>query len=152
MKKLFKTTCMAALAALASCAPRTTAGVEVPFEIAKNYFFNNRQQIPANLKITSEEEFNRLFGMAAFMGSDGKPTEIDFGQKFVLAVVMPVTNVATEIHPQKVEAKGDTLRYSYEVVTSDTMTYSIQPASIIIVDREYADKVVVPLSSTRSSR
>ena len=51
---------------------------EVPFEVAKNYFFKNNQVIPEYPKIVSEEEFNKLFGMATTMGEDGKPTAIDF--------------------------------------------------------------------------
>jgi len=66
---------------------------EVAFEIAKNYFFKNDQAIPTSPKITTEEDFEKLFGMATTMGEDGKPTEIDFTKKFVLAIVLPVTDI-----------------------------------------------------------
>ena len=51
---------------------------EVAFEVAKNYFFKNNQEIPSSPKITTSEEFGKLFGMATTMGKEGKPTEIDF--------------------------------------------------------------------------
>ena len=46
----------------------------------------NDQVIPEYPKITTEEEFNKLFGMATIMGKDGKPTAIDFTKQFVLGV------------------------------------------------------------------
>ena len=85
------------------------ASNEVAFEVAKNYFFKNDQEIPASPKITTAEEFGKLFGMATTMGNDGKPTEIDFTKQFVLAIILPVTNLATEITPDRLEEKGDTL-------------------------------------------
>lgn len=85
------------------------ASDKVAFEVAKNYFFKNDQEIPASPKITTAEEFGKLFGMATTIGEDGKPTEIDFTKQFVLAIVLPVTNLATEITPNRLEEKGDTL-------------------------------------------
>ena len=144
----------ATLLAVAACTTKPTeatvednnAAEEVAFEVAKNYFFKNDQTIPASPKITTEEEFNRLFGMATTMGErlrvgdgtsgmDGKPTEIDFTKQFVLAIVLPVTDIATEINPVKLEAKGDSLFYTYDVKTGEKQSFTIQPVSIIILDK-----------------
>ena len=113
------------------------------FEVAKNYFFKNDQEIPASPKITTAEEFGKLFGMATTMGNDGKPTEIDFTKQFVLAIVLPVTNLSTEITPDRLEEKGDTLFYFYDAKVGETQTYSTQPISLIILDKKYADKTIV---------
>ena len=99
----------AAMIVLAACGNKQAvapaegdeASNEVAFEVAKNYFFKNDQEIPASPKITTSEEFGKLFGMATTMGKDGKPTEIDFTKQFVLAIVLPVTNLATEIIPDR---------------------------------------------------
>ena len=40
----------------------------ISFQVAKNYFFRNDQEIPASSKITTAEEFGKLFGMASTMG------------------------------------------------------------------------------------
>lgn len=77
------------------------ASDKVAFEVAKNYFFKNDQEIPASPKITTAEEFGKLFGMATTIGEDGKPTEIDFTKQFVLAIVLPVTNVTPAWHWNK---------------------------------------------------
>ena len=117
---------------------------EVPYEVAKNYFFKNDLDIlPASPKITSAEVFNKLFGMATTMGEDGQPTQIDFAQQFAVAIVLPVTDFATEINPVKLEVAGDSLLYTYQVKTGEKQSYSIQPISIIAIDKKYENKEVV---------
>lgn len=150
MKKIiFALVSLLALAACNSNRPSEAtvvnngAAAEVAFEVAKNYFFKNDKQIPASPKITTEEEFNNLFGMATTMGEDGKPTAIDFSKKFVLAIVLPVTDMATEITPVKVEAKGDSLFYDFEVKRGDKQSFSTQPVSVIILDKQYENKELV---------
>ena len=147
----------AALMMLAACSQKqmtATATVTetksdsagITFEIAKNYFFKNDQEIPASPKITTAEEFDRLFGMAAVMGKNGQPTEIDFTKKFVIAIVMPVTNLATEIKPVRLEEQGDKLYCFYDAKVGNAQSYSTQPMSLIILDRKYADKTVVMIN------
>ena len=121
----------------------TEISSEVAFEVAKNYFFKNNQEIPASPKITSEEVFYQLFGMATTMGKDGKPTAIDFTRQIVLAIVLPVTDLETEITPVKVEAKGDSLFYTYEVKTGEKQSYSIQPISLIVLNKEFSNKEII---------
>ncbi len=127
----------------AASAESSEASNEVAFEVAKNYFFKNNQEIPASPKITTAEEFGKLFGMATTMGKDGKPTEIDFTKQFVLAIVLPVTNLATEINPTRIEEKGETLFFFYNAKVGEAQTYSTRPISLIILDKKYADKSVV---------
>ena len=63
---------LAAMIALAACGNEQAAtpfessetSNEVTFEVAKNYFFKNDQEIPTSSKITTAEEFGKLFGMA----------------------------------------------------------------------------------------
>ena len=148
MKKILLAFTM--LLAMVACTNKPATAVEdyevnseVAFEVAKNYFFKNDQKIPSSPKITTAEEFGNLFGMATTMGKNGKPTEIDFTKQFVLAIVLPVTNLATEINPTRLEEKGDTLFYFYDAKVGEAQTYSTQPISLIILDKKYADKAVV---------
>ena len=137
---------MASLLVLAGCTAHkpAEANVEnVPFQVAKNYFFKNDQPLPASPKITTAAAFDRLFGMAAFMGKDGQPTAIDFDKQFVLAIVLPVTDMSTQIMSLKVEAKGNKLFYYYEVKTGEQLSFSIQPVSIIILDKQYENHEVI---------
>ena len=144
----------AAMITLAACgnkqvvAPAEGDGAsnEVAFEVAKNYFFKNGQEIPSSPKITTAEEFGKLFGMATTMGEDGKPTPIDFTKQFVLAIVLPVTNLGTEITPDRLEEKGDTLFYFYDAKVGEAQSYSTQPISLVILDKKYIDKEVVMIN------
>ena len=146
-----------AIITMAACNQKQTSAIvstsdaevesnEIAFEVAKNYFFNNDQEIPASPKITTSDEFRKLFGMATTMGKDGKPTEIDFTKQFVLAIVLPVTSLATDINPVRLEAQGDTLFYFYDAKTGNAQSFSTQPISLIILDRKYADKQVVMIN------
>ena len=133
---------LVALIVFAACGDK--ASNEIPFEVARNYFFtNDAEALPISPKITSDAEFNKYFGMAATMGEDGSPTEIDFSRQFVLAIVLPVTDYATEINPVKLEARGDTLVYTHEIKRGEKQTYSIQPISIIIVDKRHERQEVL---------
>ena len=60
-----------------------------------------------------------------------------------MAIVLPATDFATEINPVKVEEKGDSLLYTYDVKTGEKQSFSIQPVSIIILDKQYENKRVV---------
>ena len=44
-------------------------------------------QKATNVELTTQEDFNRYFGEAAYMGKDGEPTKIDFNEDFVIAKV-----------------------------------------------------------------
>ena len=72
----------------------------------------------------------------AFEGIDGTGKSVQMEQ-------LPVTNLATEITPNRLEEKGDTLFYFYDAKVGEAQTYSIQPISLIILDKKYADKAVV---------
>lgn len=142
----------AVLTALAACGNKQAAAPasegdkskEVHFTEAKNYFFKNDSDIlPASPKITSEEAFSKFFGMATTMGENGKATEIDFTKQLVLAIVLPVTDLATEIKPVKVEENGDSLLYTYKVTTGEKLAYSVRPISIVLLDKRYENREVV---------
>ena len=148
MKKILFAFAM--MLATAGCANYPTTTVddtavsnEVNFEVARNYFLRNDQTISETHKITTQEEFEKLFGMATTMGENGKPTPIDFNRQFVLTIVQPVTDTATEITPVKVEDKGDSLLYTFKVKAGEKLSFSIQPISIIILDKKYEDKEIV---------
>lgn len=55
---------------LASCGSPS----DVPFTELHHYYFKKGQETPDNPKIREEEAFVTLFGMAAIMGEDGRPT------------------------------------------------------------------------------
>ncbi len=109
---------------------------EVPFTEVKNYFFRNDATIPSSPKIDSQQQFESLFGAAAFMGKGGEPTEIDFEKEFVIAVVCPVTDVATELAAESLHKAGDKLVFTYRETRGERQSWSMQPVLLVKVDRK----------------
>lgn len=118
-------------------------GNSVAFTEAQNYFFKNGQEIPADAKITTQEDFTRLFGMAAFMGNNGKPTAIDFSRSIVIAIVLPTTDIATDIKPVALCEKDENLFYDYSVTKGEKLSYTIRPISIIVIDKKYENHKLI---------
>ena len=99
------------------------------------------EPIPA--KIASQDEFERYFGMAAFMGKKGQPTPIDFEIQFVIAVVLPETSHSTELRAESLSDDGQKLTFTYHVDVADKEnTWTQVPVLLIVVDRQYERDIV----------
>ena len=67
----------AMLLTMVACVNKTATNAEneeigeVPFEVARNYFYKHNVGVPST-KITTEEDFSKHFGMATRMGEEGK--------------------------------------------------------------------------------
>lgn len=132
---------ISAVLALASC--KEEKETVVPFKQATNYFFRNDAQIPSDVKITDQATFENLFGMAAVMGRGGIPTVIDWNKEFVIAIVKPKTQDKTALEPLSLVAKGKSLVYKYCVtVGPESLSYTIQPVLLIVVDRRWVNMPV----------
>lgn len=109
---------------------------DVDFILAKNYFVNNTVTKLENPKIETQEQFDEIFGTAALMGDNGKPTVIDFSKQNVLAVVLPETDSQTEIYPVSLQKdeKGEIL-LTYEVKVGQKQTFTIRPNFAVIIDK-----------------
>ena len=146
MKKII--IAFAALLTIVACNNKTATNVEnkengeIPFMVARNYFYKHNVGVPST-KITTEEDFSKHFGMATRMGEEGKPTEIDFEKQFVVDFILPASKWQMEINPLKVEANGDTLFYSYDINVGRKQSYWSQYISVIVIDKEYEKQEVV---------
>ena len=144
MKKLIMLLCTACLPRGCTCSQET-----IQYNVAKNYFFSNNASLPASLKVTNEHEFNHYFGMAAVMGKGGEPTKIDFKKQFVIAKVLPETNISTDIQPLSLVQKGNTLLLNYKVIRGKKQSYYTQPFFILVVNRKYIDKEVIENNASK---
>ena len=116
--------------------PVSKAEKNIAFIVAKNYFANNTLTKLDRPKIETADRFNAAFGMATTMGKDGRPTEIDFNKQYVIAIILPETDLATNIEAvslQKVE-NGDIV-LSYRVITGQKQSYKIRPNLAVVVDK-----------------
>jgi hypothetical protein len=112
---------------------------KVPFTTAENYFVKNtyKNEQVENLKITTQEEFDKIFGMAATMGDRGMPTRIDFSKQYVIAVIGTVTNKKTDFTVNDLLQKSKEIVLNYTLATGEELSFSIQPALLLVVDDTY---------------
>lgn len=130
---------------LVSCCTKQKpmSGDDIPFREASHYFVRNDVKSYTSRKIETEEEFFEIFGMAAVMGPDGLPTEIDFNSQYVIAIILPPTNKDAVIQPLRF-TKGKTLDFTYRVKRGKSpRSYSFVPYYIAIVDKKYNGDVTI---------
>ena len=109
---------------------------ELEFKEARNYFVRNTVTDIADPRIMTAVEFDAVFGMATTMGADGRPTEIDFEQEFVIAVILPETDTATEVIPDRLEKDGNGgITLWYRRTVGAVQSFTTRPFAAIIVDR-----------------
>ena len=119
-----------------------TTAVDVPYKVANGYFVRNDVKKLPNGKISKQKDFEASFGMAAVMGNDGRPTEIDFNNQYVIAVSKPVTDRFTELEPVSLKGDGDGgLVFVYRTKAGQQLSYSMQPSLVVVVDKKYRGMV-----------
>lgn len=115
---------------------------DVSFAVAKNYFVNNIVKKIDNPKIETAEKFNQVFGMATT--TEGKPTEIDFTKQYVIAVLLPETDLETTINPVSLQKneKGE-MTLTYKTVVGQKQSFTTLPNIVVIVDKAEKGKIIL---------
>lgn len=111
----------------------------VDYELAKNYFIKNTIENDSitGLKIENQTEFDSIFGMAALMGADGRPTEVDFEKQFVIAVLDTLTSLQTGMKPVHLQKEGEDLIFTYEISRGEKLSSSMHHYLMLVVDKAY---------------
>lgn len=116
--------------------------VDVPYEVAQNYFLKNTIENKAlTLKLVTEDAFNKYFGTAAIMGKNGTPTKIDFSKQYVIAVAGEQTDKETTLTPQSLLQKEGVITFTYIFKEGKKQSFTIRPTLLIIVDNSYTGDV-----------
>ncbi|MCC3218091.1 hypothetical protein LIV57_22740 [Chryseobacterium sp. X308] len=117
---------------------------DIPYTSAKKYFVKNisDQKDLTEKIITSQEEFDQIFGPATTMGMSGKPTPIDFSKESVLALIYPKTNLEVEIIPVSLQQKGQNIVYSYKVIKGGQRSFMTIPNTIVIIQKPDSKKII----------
>jgi len=129
--------------ALAGAALLACSSPEVPYTEMDGYFFRNDAPALESARIDSQASFESLFGSATLMGKRGRPTPVDFSSEFVIAVVLPVTDVSTELEPVSLTRKDGSLIFSYRKIIGEPQTWTMQPVLLVKVDRKHEAAVAV---------
>lgn len=115
--------------------------VDIPYTVARHYFVNNgfKREAHPNAKITTQKEFDEVFGMATVMGT--KPTPVDFSTQYVLSVIGEPTDKRVEITPFSLKQQQGTIVFNYNITTGEQRSVTIQPVLIIIVNKDYIGEI-----------
>lgn len=124
----------------------TQTGSDIAYVVAQRYFVKNtvKQGPLITPKIGTRESFDALFGAAAVMGKDGRPTSIDFARQYVIAVLADDTDTATELKPLSLKKDANNqLTLTYQVIKGEKQSYTIRPVLILVVDKTHDGTLVV---------
>lgn len=115
----------------------------IPFFEANNYFVKNtyKNKEVATLKVISQEEFDEVFGPAAVMGENGKPTQIDFSKQYALAVIAPITDKQTSVTANSLTYRDTEIVFDYKITEGEPQSFTIQPFLLIVVDKEHSGQI-----------
>lgn len=116
------------------------ASDNVPYTLAKNYFVKNSypDKNLHMLKITSEVQFDEIFGMAALMGEAAKPTPIDFSKTFVIALIDEISNQSAGISVKSLVKENGGLKLLYSLQRNEKPgSADFRYSTILIVDKKY---------------
>jgi heat shock protein HslJ len=117
--------------------------INIPFQIINGYFVKNtftEDHFP-KAKITTQKEFDELFGAAAFMGKNGTPTTINFKQQYVIAITEKETDLNTTITPISLKKIANKILFEYRIISGKQQSYTIKPLTMILVNKKYTGKV-----------
>jgi ecotin len=116
---------------------------KIEYQNIKNHFVKNTVKKEQKRKIENQKEFDALFGAAATMGKDGKPTAIDFKKQNVIAIIGNTTNYNTsyEITGVAMGAMGAVV-VSYKTIIGAKSTYTIRPFAALLIDKNQTGKII----------
>lgn len=113
--------------------------VDMPFVTAKNYFVKNTFQDGSlsTLKLSNQADFDSIFGMATVMGSDGKPTAIDFSKQYAVSIIGSTTDKENSISINSLKKSDSVLVLEYKLIEGEKQSFSIRPFALIFIDNSY---------------
>ena len=108
----------------------------INYTVAKGYFVKNTYSTDSLqcLLITNPKQLDDLLGMAATMGANGRPTDIDFSKQYAIACIYPATNHSTSIQPSSLSSSGDTLQLKIKINKGILQSFTMVPLSLLIVE------------------
>ncbi|MNK00654.1 hypothetical protein D3C87_184430 [compost metagenome] len=145
MKNLINRRVLVVLLALFSTVSVYGKVKDVPYTLAKNYFIKNTYPDKDFhfIRITSQEKFDEIFGMATLMGDSGKPTAIDFAKNFVIALINGASNNVSELKINTLTSQNEkdlTIVYSL-IAMPNPQSFTARHTSLLIVDKSYNGRI-----------
>ncbi|WP_199250930.1 MULTISPECIES: META domain-containing protein [unclassified Flavobacterium] len=121
---------------------------EIAYQIVSNYFVKNtfKKDHFENPKITTQKEFDAIFGAAVFMGKNGKPTIINFAKQYVIAVTIKETSYITSITPVSLKKTNKRIVFNAYISQGRKTSSTMKPLLLIAVDKKHTGKVEIQIT------
>jgi len=113
--------------------------IAVPFVEAKNYYIRNdyKDSTFHILKITTQNEFYNIFGMATTMGKEGKPTPIDFSKQYIIACIAKIASNIGAIEVTGLTKIKKAFILTYHLSEIETQSFTSRHLKVLIIDNQY---------------
>ncbi len=118
---------------------------KVAYTLAQNYFVKNtvRDGVFVFPKITSQKDFDKLFGMAPIAGKNGQPTAIDFSKQYVIAVVDDLSYTYEGLDPVSLTKMENQLTFTFSKTDVSEGSAKFRRCLVIIVDNSNEGEVII---------
>lgn len=147
MKKVLVATASVCLL-IGGCGNNNSRNHTVDYQEAEGYFVRNDVNAGHKLeKITSQQQFESIFGMATTMSN--KPTEIDFSNNMAIGLILPETNDQTRIITDSLVWKNNHLNLYYSTESGQPTGFTTRPAIVLVIDKKYNGIVETFTNQTR---
>lgn len=113
----------------------------IPYRIGENYYIVNDIEALVPHKISTQQEFDSYFGMAAIKGKG--PTNIDFKKEFVLVIDTGDTENKTNLQILRLVKKGGKIILEYKLDRGERQGYTSRPFKMLIVNKKHDAEVVL---------
>lgn len=119
--------------------------MKIPYKMAENYFVKNTyadKDIHA-VKITSQQELEKIFGMATTAGQSGKPAPVDFSKEYIIACIAKESNKNTSIDVINLDKTDEKLVLTYNINEREIQYFTSRNAILIIVNKQYQGEIIL---------
>lgn len=118
-------------------------GHTIPYVEGEHYFVRNDYTADrlADNVITSQAQFDAIFGRAAVMGN--MPTPVDFSRQYVIAIIEPMTDHAVRYQAESLVEMGGKAVLTVTRTDDGPRQYSVRPMLMVVADGKYPGEISI---------
>jgi hypothetical protein len=112
------------------------SSLSLRYTVANGYFVKNNYSVDTLqcVIITDRKQLDDLLGMAATMGTNGRPTDIEFNRQYAIACIHPATDYATTVQTSFLSTNGDELRLKLKITKGARQSFTMVPLHLLVVE------------------
>lgn len=115
----------------------------IPFSPLNGYFLKStwKSKKAKLIKINSQKEFDKIFGIGKLEGVNTQATPIDFSSSSVLAYILPKTSKVIHLEVLKLHQINKQISFQYSMLEGDNLDSSYFPFVMIKVEKGIKGKI-----------